>query len=241
MALYVQYFHRSNYSVNPCITQRLPVIIEAADDATDDDIDNAISQAYEQQLASAFSNEFPINAWGGWSSLMHDGDVQKYADPLADISDDEFTLSTGNEIPKVGECGSITFPSGRTKSGGRVDCFFRVYTQADDKASYDNMNAKEKEGYDLHTEIMGDEIPPLNDNYKTGNVLIVRCEREYAQFVSLSGTCGSIVPIELFNVEKLVGWDHRTIMQNRQKKVNVENALKRPTNMDFTRYFEGAK
>ena len=188
-------------------------------------------------MCKAKSAEFPVANWGGWSSVLHDGDLRKYDDALQDVDDDEFSLSAPDETPKVGELGTATDLNGHT-STGRVTQFYRMLTEEDEIAAYGEESAagiKELEG------ILNESLALPTDPAK-GPVKLIPCTRDEAQFVSCSGIAGFVAPVSSFASQRLAKWDKRTIMKDRldverQAKQHMRLRIKRVVTIDISRFY----
>lgn len=238
MALFAQTFIRSNFTVSPAIKQAVDVVFEAPEGTSNEELESLLEQAASEQIPHWFqSAEFPVANWGGWSSVLHDGDLRKYDDPLQDVDEDEFSLSAPDETPKVGELGSATDLNGHT-STGRVTQFYRMLTEEDEIAAYGEESvAGIKELEDFLKESLALPTDPAK-----GPVKLIPCTRDEAQFVSCSGIAGFVAPVSSFFSQRLAKWDKRSIMKDRldverQAKQHMRLRIKRVMTIDISRFY----
>ena len=238
MALFAQTFIRSNFTVSPAIKQSVDVVFEAPEGTSNEELESLLEKASSEQIPHWFqSSEFPVANWGGWSSVLHEGDLRKYDDVLQDVDEDEFSLSAPDETPKVGEIGTATDLNGHT-STGRVTQFYRMLTEEDEITAYGEESVA---GIKELEDILNESLALPKDPAK-GPVKLIPCTRDKAQFVSCSGIAGFFAPVSSFVSQHLANWDKRTIMKGRldverQAKQHMRLRIKRVMTIDLSRFY----
>ena len=207
MPIYRTLFERFNFNFDPSVKQTADVVFEC--DAPNDEehyqkLSGAAWEAMWEQNPHWHEPKFHLEGFGGWSSVIGGHKFEQVID--IDLHFDLGTLGD-SPIPRIAEIIEVTDWGERRTY--RVTGYYKAWVYPEPKSDAEKMTQR------LIQEIL-DEDPPEEKARRATQLKVITCSRDEAEFVSGSGTAGTIRRIGDVKVIGRVKWDDRTIARARR-------------------------